>query len=607
LVKCILILLILNVFHLFPSVPSSPTGPTNVVFSSVNFRNVLQWTAGNGTSRESHFTVQYAIYGDTIQGNKGKRVNWREVQHCTDIPRSWCDLSNETRDEEQGYHARVRTLDEPTLGPPLLSVEMKANEAIIHMKGPMRYQPDDYMSATSMATVYPRMTYNLTTLIHGQTVSIKTYHLPVDSNPYRYSLREHNTKYCFSATARLHFMPVQCQSSVWHCITSPQGTKNMNSTSFYPSPLTFAPENLNLNLILVSVIPDESRPDWDTTTSDFAFHKKKNASLSSEYSPQREEDPQEPDAFPIDYGFVGVASETSNGERFDRGEDRDDLNGLHKECIVGESCDKKDCGLKDAKFFNVDRTQSDSYLSQATNTITQTQTRSPINSQAHGQVEISKLVKAQPWSLGGSEVKEREDEENSGLFLNTSVFTVPSYLQQNTQVGVKEEIYKEVRVRPNESNDEAAEEGSKDETVALLSAYASQNIRVLPPNHVEQTDLLQNNYGLLSVASGMENDDDADEQEGLQIVWDSETRRLVFPGIGTEAGIDDMKEREEEKEDRVGGEEGNAVKGELKLENVFVKQASEEEIEGETEGDGEAEWEADDILSKWNLIISMDQ
>lgn len=371
--------------------------------------------------------------------------------------------------------------------------------------------------------------------------------------------------------------------------------------------MTFAPENLNLNLILVSVIPDESRPDWDTTTSDFAFHKKKNASLSSEYSPQREEDPQEPDAFPIDYGFVGVASETSNGERFDRGEDRDDLNGLHKECIVGESCDKKDCGLKDAKFFNVDRTQSDSYLSQATNTITQTQTRSPINSQAHGQVEISKLVKAQPWSLGGSEVKEREDEDNSGLFLNTSVFTVPSYLQQNTQVGVKEEIYKEVRVRPNESNDEAAEEGSKDETVALLSAYASQNIRVLPPNHVEQTDLLQNNYGLLSVASGMENDDDADEQEGLQIVWDSETRRLVFPGIGTEAGIDDMKEREEEKEDRVGGEEGNAVKGELKLENVFVKQASEEEIEGETEGDGEAEWEADDILSKWNLIISMDQ
>lgn len=49
----------------------------------------------------------------------------------------------------------------------------------------------------------------------------------MDSNPYRYSLREHNTKYCFSATARLHFMPVQCQSSVWHCITSPQGTKNM--------------------------------------------------------------------------------------------------------------------------------------------------------------------------------------------------------------------------------------------------------------------------------------------------------------------------------------------------------------------------------------------
>lgn len=54
--------------------------------------------------------LSFHSYGDTIQGNKGKRVNWREVQHCTDIPRSWCDLSNETRDEEQGYHARVRTV-----------------------------------------------------------------------------------------------------------------------------------------------------------------------------------------------------------------------------------------------------------------------------------------------------------------------------------------------------------------------------------------------------------------------------------------------------------------------------------------------------------------
>lgn len=35
---------------------------------------------------------------------------------------------------------------------------------------------------------------------------------------------DHKTEYCFSAKTRFLSMPVQCLSSAWHCITSPQGT-----------------------------------------------------------------------------------------------------------------------------------------------------------------------------------------------------------------------------------------------------------------------------------------------------------------------------------------------------------------------------------------------
>lgn len=40
--------------------------------------------------------------------DKRRLVHWRAVQRCTKIAQSWCDLSNQTRDLEQAYYARVR-------------------------------------------------------------------------------------------------------------------------------------------------------------------------------------------------------------------------------------------------------------------------------------------------------------------------------------------------------------------------------------------------------------------------------------------------------------------------------------------------------------------
>lgn len=48
-----------------------------------------------------------------------------------------------------------------TFGPPLLSVALENSSAIITLRGPMRYQPNNHTPLVSMAMLYPHMMYNL--------------------------------------------------------------------------------------------------------------------------------------------------------------------------------------------------------------------------------------------------------------------------------------------------------------------------------------------------------------------------------------------------------------------------------------------------------------
>lgn len=236
------VVLFLNLLALHCTVSSSPPSPINVIFTSVNLRNMLQWLPGNDTPNDTHYTVQYAIYGDSVEGSKGRRVQWRPVRRCTEIVRSWCDLSNETWDLEHGYYARVRAVSrrasskwaltgrrfdpktDTSFGPPLVSVELEENNAIITLKGPMRYLPNNHTKAVSMATVYPQMIYNLSIYNTGQG---QTHHFPVVSSSYKYRLMDYNTKYCFSAKTRFVSMPAICQPSGWQCIMTPEGTTTL--------------------------------------------------------------------------------------------------------------------------------------------------------------------------------------------------------------------------------------------------------------------------------------------------------------------------------------------------------------------------------------------
>ncbi|XP_056150154.1 interleukin-20 receptor subunit alpha [Lampris incognitus] len=347
------IVVMLHLAVVSSKVSCSPSSPGKVFFSSMNLRNVLHWYPENDTQQNVHFTVQYAIYGDRFEGSGERQVYWRVVQQCKDIEWTWCDLTNETQDLEQGYYARVRAVvkkrsskwmvterrfdpkSDTSFGPPLVSFVMEGNSAIFTLRGPMRYQPNNHNPEISMAILYPHMSYNLS--VHN-TRHNQTQYITFASSQYKYGLMEYDTEYCFSAKTRFLSMPVRCQPSAWDCITTPpdpvigemqkmvvgivipslclcmlgvsgyllhrsmsaKGQKWPLILELNPQkspPLTFCPENLNL--ILISVNNDDLLVT-NTGEPDTTFQKPQPPipilpDLLS-YAPQRTSSSPEPDA-----------------------------------------------------------------------------------------------------------------------------------------------------------------------------------------------------------------------------------------------------------------------------------------------------------------------
>ncbi|XP_034554986.1 interleukin-20 receptor subunit alpha [Notolabrus celidotus] len=645
-----IIFLLFNLGALCSTVSSSPPSPVDVAFSSVNLRNLLQWSPGNGTPNDTHYTVQYAIYGQSIVGTRGKRVNWRSVRHCTEIVRCWCDLSNETLDLEEGYYAKVRAVSkrasskwawtlrrfEPKsdtiFGPPLVMVDMEDNNAIITIKGPMRYQPNNQTPAVSMASLYNQMTYNMS--VHNIRSSLMS-HFPVVSSPYKYRLMEYNTKYCFSAKTRFLSMPVNCQPSEWLCITTPpdpvmaqlkwmvvgivvptvcmcilvvigcilyqyltgKGQKSpytLNPPSFHTPPLTLVLETPSVVLIKVGL-----PPEFMSIVSDSAYPKKQHiVEPPPRYTSQGLETPQEfmepSDDLSLDYAFVCKASETHTREegeererRYDR---REDGNNRRSHC---------------AGAFNP---QAKSYPSQksistCSEALMPTLTQKEVSTQAHTCLPVNSVFlnqsQAPSFTLQGAAERDRKGEkekEFSGLFIckvpQTSLFNSPLNVKSEAEEGIEEEMV------------------SGNERAPLLSFYASQST-----SQSDQSNDLPDDYGILRPAEAhkIEEEVEKDEEEGgsICINWDPKTGKLVLPEMGMAfMKEDDLMQGEKGRENQIGEEEQvDGMKGGLRLENVFVRQGSEEKAEAlrEMERREGMEWEADDLLSKWDLVVSMDQ
>ncbi|XP_034018256.1 uncharacterized protein LOC117503173 isoform X4 [Thalassophryne amazonica] len=560
----ILICLYLGVLR--NTVGSFLPSPVNVVFSSVNLKNVLHWYPGNNTPANTVFAVQYAIYGDT----KGTRINWRVVRHCRDIPRSWCDLTNETWDLEEGYYARVRAIGrrayskwvltqrrfdpilDTTLGPPLVSVEIEDNTAIITMKGPMRYQPNNITPEIPMKTFYHEMTYNIS--IHN-THKHQMRHILMDSSTYIYRMMEYATEYCFSARTRLISMPIWCQPSEWHCITTPpdpligqlqrviasivvpslcicllsvggyflfnyltgKGKSNpdiladTHAFHHYPPILSFE----KTNFISTSVMKDQ--PTLGTCSymrqsscSQQKQHIRDSPPVHSSYGPPSElEEPLEEEV--KDYGFVQAALQISVGEEGERNEDVFQSSYEIKERIT--------VALHSIEVATLLNTSMSADRHTDMTKCVEMQPLSQVGPVFFPQSQASATA------LQGEMATEKDSQEclviNIKKDPTTGSFKFLLDLQGKPEKGMMKvtegATEKEMVGVVDEITHAAVAKNAEFERAPLLSGYASQHI---PNHHVDQPDGLPDDYGILRLATeqGMEKKEEEEEKEMIGVV-----------------------------------------------------------------------------------------
>lgn len=159
--------------------------------------------------------------------------------------------------------------------------------------------------------------------------------------------------------------------------------------------------------------------------------------------------------------------------------------------------------------------------------------------------------------------------------------------------------------------DGSVEEGSERERVPLVSGHTSQT---------DQSDCLPDDYGVLRPATvdGTEKADgeqaeEEQEAETTFIHWNPNSRKIWLPEtvFPKEAGLDWLLQGEKDKKNGVEEEKEDmyTARGKVLLENVFVRQSSEEEAEAKRalERGGNKGLGLDDLLNKWELVISMDE
>uniref|UniRef100_A0A8C3J0A5 Interleukin 20 receptor subunit alpha n=1 Tax=Calidris pygmaea TaxID=425635 RepID=A0A8C3J0A5_9CHAR len=197
---------------LLPPSPAAHTGelycslpnPRNVHFESINMKNVLHWSAPEGTGDGVLYKVKYSVYG------VGR---WIRKPECRNINRTWCDLSNETSDYEDQYYASVKAflngmcsdwmettrfnpLTDTKIDPPMVNVSSTEKSISIILTAPEKWKRSPEEESVSLLQVYPGLQYNVSVL---NKKTKKRWWFSVSNNTLVVPWLEPGTAYCVSA------------------------------------------------------------------------------------------------------------------------------------------------------------------------------------------------------------------------------------------------------------------------------------------------------------------------------------------------------------------------------------------------------------------------
>ncbi|NXX45202.1 I20RA protein, partial [Tricholaema leucomelas] len=207
--------------ELYCSLPN----PRNVHFESVNMKNVLHWSAPEGTGDGVLYKVKYSVYG------VGK---WIRKPECRNINRTWCDLSSETSDYEEQYYASVKAflngrcsdwvetarfnpLTDTKIDPPVVSVSSTEKSIAIILTAPEKWKRSPAGESVSLLQVYPGLQYNVSVL---NKKTKKRWFFSISNNTLLVPWLEPGTAYCVSAQIRVPTPLLHSGFSKEHCIST---------------------------------------------------------------------------------------------------------------------------------------------------------------------------------------------------------------------------------------------------------------------------------------------------------------------------------------------------------------------------------------------------
>ncbi|NXP04306.1 I20RA protein, partial [Thinocorus orbignyianus] len=207
--------------ELYCSLPN----PRNVHFESINMKNVLHWSAPEGTADGVLYKVKYSVYG------VGK---WIRKPECKNINRTWCDLSSETSDYEEQYYASVKAflngmcsdwvettrfnpLTDTKIDPPMVNVSSTEKSISIILTAPEKWKRSPEEESVSLVQVYPGLQYNVSIL---KKKTKKRWWFSISNNTLVVPWLEPGTAYCVSAQIYVTTPLLHSGFSKEHCIAT---------------------------------------------------------------------------------------------------------------------------------------------------------------------------------------------------------------------------------------------------------------------------------------------------------------------------------------------------------------------------------------------------
>ncbi|XP_062429741.1 interleukin-20 receptor subunit alpha [Rhea pennata] len=188
-------------------------------------KNVLHWSAPEGTGDGVLYKVKYSVYG------VGK---WIKKSECRNISRTWCDLSSETSDYEEQYYASVKAflhgmcsdwiettrfnpLTDTKIDPPMVSISSTDKSISIILTAPEKWKRNPEGESISLAQVYPGLQYNVSVL---NKKTKKRWWFSISNNTLVVPWLEPGTAYCVSAQIHVTTPLLNSGFSKEYCIAT---------------------------------------------------------------------------------------------------------------------------------------------------------------------------------------------------------------------------------------------------------------------------------------------------------------------------------------------------------------------------------------------------